>query len=43
MIEDILTGKIERNGCVNGAGKSVSDIQILIDNTFFYFPIITHK
>ena len=33
MLQDILTGKIERNVYVNEV-KSVSDIQILINKTF---------
>ena len=36
MIEDILTGKIERNVYVNEE-NSVSDIQILINQTFLLF------
>ena len=36
MIQNILTGKIERNTYVNEE-KSVSDIQILINKTFLGF------
>ena len=36
MIQDILTGKIERNVYVNEE-NSVSDIQILINQTFLLF------
>ena len=36
MIQDVLTGIIERNNYVNEE-KSVSEIQILINKTFLLF------
>ena len=41
VIQDILTGKNERNVYVNEE-KSVSDIEILINKTFLCFPIMNY-